>query len=60
MRLNPDELVWNHLKAHVAKATTRTKHELKRAVYRVLHRLQKLPRVVTSFIHALTCRYASA
>jgi transposase len=58
-QLNPDELVWGHVKARVAKATARTKVELKRTVYRALHRLQKLPRVVASFFHASTCRYAS-
>jgi transposase len=44
-QLNPDELVWGPVKDRVAKATARTKHELKRSVYRALYRLQKLPRV---------------
>jgi len=58
-QLNPDELVWGHVKARVAKATTQTKDELKRMVDRTLHRLQKLPKVVAGFFQAPTCRYAS-
>jgi transposase len=57
--LNPDELVWGHVKARVAKATTRTKEELKAMVDRALHRLQKLPGIVAGFFHAPTCRYAA-
>lgn len=58
--LNPDELVWGHVKARVAKATVQTKDELKRMVDRALRRLQKLPRIVAGFFRAPTCRYASA
>ena len=57
--LNPDELVWAHVKTRVAKATVKTKDELKRMVDRTLHRLQKLPQIVAGFFHAPTCRYAS-
>jgi len=58
-QLNPDELVWGHVKARVAKATTQTKDELKRMVERTLYRLQKLPQVVAGFFLAPTCCYAS-
>lgn len=57
--LNPDELVWNHVKARVAKATVQTKDEMKAAVYRALHRLQKLPHLVASFFRAPTYTYAA-
>lgn len=56
--LNPDELVWAHVKARVAKATVQTKDELKSMLERTLHRLQKLPNIVASFFRAPTCRYA--
>lgn len=57
--LNPDELVWAHVKTRVAKATVKTKEELKSMVDRTLHRLQKLPQIVAGFFQAPTCRYAS-
>lgn len=44
--LNPDELVWAHVKTRVAKATVETKEELKSMVDRTLHRLQELPQIV--------------
>jgi transposase len=58
--LNPDELVWAHVKTRVAKATTQTKAELKSMVNRTLRRLQKLPEIVAGFFCAPTCRYAAA
>ena len=58
-QLNPDELVWGHVKSRVAKATVRTKDELKNMVQRTLRRLQKLPHVVAGFFRAPTCRYAA-
>jgi transposase len=57
--LNPDELVWAHVKTRVAKATAQTKDELKSMVDRTLRRLQKLPDIVAGFFRAPTCRYAS-
>jgi transposase len=57
--LNPDELVWAHVKTRVAKAATQTKDELKSMVERTLHRLQKLPDIVASFFRAPTCQYAA-
>jgi transposase len=58
--LNPDELVWAHVKTRVAKATTQTKAELRSMVDRTLRRLQKLPDIVAGFFRAPTCRYAAA
>jgi transposase len=57
--LNPDELVWNHLKARVGKAAVQTKEGLNRMVERTLHRLQKLPEIVASFFLTPSCRYAA-
>ena len=56
--LNPDELVWGHIKKAVAKTTPVTKTELKERVHSALCRLQKLPQIVASFFHHPTCRYA--
>jgi transposase len=57
--LNPDELVWAHVKTKIAKATAQTKAQLKATVARVMHRLQKMPHIVSSFFHAPTCGYAN-
>ena len=58
--LNPDELVWSHVKTRVGKAVVQTKEELQDMVERTLHRLQKLPEIVASFFQIPTCRYAAA
>lgn len=58
--LNPDKLVWAHVKTRVAKATTQTRDQLKRMVNQTLRRLQKLPDIVAGFFRAPTCRYAAA
>jgi hypothetical protein len=47
------------VKTRVAKATVKTKEELKSMVDRTLHRLQKLPQIVQGFFYTPTCRYAS-
>jgi transposase len=57
--LNPDELAWAHVKTRIAKTTAQTKGELKAAVERVMHRLQKMPHIVSSFFHAPDCAYAN-
>jgi transposase len=52
--LNPDELVWVHVKARVAKATTITLDEMRTTIWSTMRRLQKLPDLVASFFHAPT------
>lgn len=48
--LNPDELVWNHVKNHgTGRMTPAGPDQLKRAVLRRLRSLQRLPHVVASF-----------
>jgi transposase len=56
--LNPDELAWAHVKTKIAQTTAQTKDELKATIERVTHRLQKMPKIVSSFFHAPTCAYA--
>jgi transposase len=56
--LNPDELVWGHVKQAVAKKLPKTKIELKHRVLAALRKLQKLPSLVSSFFYHPTCRYA--
>src|SRR6516165_5378759 len=53
--LNPDELVWAHVKTRIGKKTVETKLQMKAMLQSVLHRLQKLPHIVAAFFHAPTC-----
>ena len=56
--LNPDELVWAHVKKRIAKTTSKTKDELKCTIDRAMRSLQKMPDIVSGFFHAPTCSYA--
>lgn len=57
--LNPDELVWNHVKTHtVGKAISRSLEELRHHVESFLDRLQSLPKLVRSFFMAPETIYA--
>ena len=56
--LNPDELVWAHLKKNIGRRVSQTKEELKANAYRHLQSIQKLPELVKSFFQHPTCRYA--
>jgi transposase len=57
--LNPDELVWNHLKNHsVGKTRIMNLTHLKEMVLSFLRRLQRTPTLVSSFFLAPTVRYA--
>lgn len=57
--LNPDELVWNHLKTHgIGKMVLRSREELIQAVYRHMHSLQKTPDIIRRFFRERHVRYA--
>lgn len=58
--LNPDEFVWNDLKNNgLGRRALSTVEELRQLTVSHLRRLQKLPRLVASFFHAPTTRYAA-
>jgi len=57
--LNPDELVWGHVKQRVGKKAVKTKEELVSAVNAALRSLQKLPNTVAGFFRTPTCAYAA-
>jgi len=58
--LNPDELVWNHLKRHrVGKAMIAGPDHLKALVLNHLRSLQKLSAIVRGFFHEPHVRYAA-
>ena len=56
--LNPDELVWGHVKQKVGKAAVFSKDNLKHRVISALRSLQKMPEKVMSFFLHPSCRYA--
>lgn len=57
--LNPDELVWNHLKTHgIGKKILRSREELVEAVYRHMRSLQKMPATIQAFFRERHVRYA--
>jgi len=58
--LNPDELVWGHVKQKVGRATVFSKDNLKHRVIGALRSLQRMPEKVCSFFLHPTCCYAVA
>lgn len=59
--LNPDELVWNHLKTHgVGKRIVKSREELKRLVIGHLRFLQKTPWLIRAFFREPNVRYVIA
>lgn len=59
--LNPDELVWNHLKTHgVGRRVVKTRDELKRVVLGHMRFLQKTPSLIRAFFRERHVRYAYA
>ena len=57
-QLNPDELVWDHVKKQVSRQILQSQGDLKFLVLSALRRLQKLPHIVAGFFRHPTCRYA--
>ena len=59
--LNPDEYVWNEIKAHgTGRKLITSLTQLRQTILSHMRQLQKLPGLVRSFIHARTTSYASA
>jgi transposase len=58
--LNPDELVWNHLKNHsLGKQVAGSKEELKAMASKALRKMQRNPQLVRSFFHHPETAYAA-
>ena len=56
--LNPTEQVWNNVKCHgVGRRTVSGPDQLKSAVIGQLRKLQKLPKIITSFFKHPDCAY---
>ncbi|HUB48681.1 MAG TPA: transposase, partial [Acetobacteraceae bacterium] len=59
--LNPDEYVWNDLKAHgTGRKLITSLSQLRQTVLLHMRQLPKLPDLVRSFFNAKTTRYARA
>lgn len=57
--LNPDELVWNHLKNHtVGRSTVTDKKDFKKKVTKSMKSLQKKPGKIKSFFEKESLKYA--
>lgn len=59
-QLNPDEVVWAHVKREASKKLVQTKEEMKRLILSSLHRIQKLPTLIMSFFRQPECWYIHA
>ena len=58
--LNPDELVWNHLKYHcIGRLFIKTKQELQTEVISYLKSLQKKPEIIKGFFKKPSLKYAA-
>jgi transposase len=58
--LNPDELVWNHVKTNsVGRTATIDKRSFKRTVFTALCSLQRRPKQIQSFFRKPSLRYAA-
>jgi transposase len=57
--LNPDEQVWNHAKARLAKRFVATKEEFKAALFSILLSIQRTPDLILSFFQLPSTRYAT-
>jgi len=56
--LNPDELVWGHVKGRIGRRTVTTKKELKKQAWSALRSLQKWPSKIRGFFRHPSCQYA--
>jgi transposase len=56
--LNPDELVWNHLKNHkVGRQAIKGKKDFQERVRSIMHSLQKMPKKIKSFFKHPIIKY---
>lgn len=56
-QLNPDEVVWAHVKREVSGRLVQSKRTMKRLALSALRRIQRLPALVRSFFYQPECWY---
>jgi len=59
-QLNPDEVVWAHVKHSISKRLVQSKEDMKELALSALRRIQKLPELVKSFFRQPECLYIKA
>jgi len=59
-QLNPDEVVWAHVKRQVSNRLVQSKEDMKQLALGALRRIQKLPELVKSFFQQPECWYIKA
>jgi len=57
--LNPDELVWSHVKPQVGRNAVTSKDDLKQRLLSALRSLQKMPAKIMAFFRHPECQYAA-
>ena len=57
--LNPDEQVWNHAKARLAKRFVATKEEFKAALFSIMLSIQRTSNLILSFFRFADTKYAA-
>jgi transposase len=58
--LNPDEQVWNHAKARLAKLFVATKQEFKAALFSIMLSIQRSVNLILSFFQLPDTKYAAS
>jgi len=56
-QLNPDEVVWAHVKRSISKRLVQGKANMKKLALSALRRIQKMPELVKSFFRQPECLY---
>jgi len=56
-QLNPDEVVWAHVKRSISKKMVQSKEDMKELALSALRRIQKLPELIKSFFRQPECLY---
>jgi len=56
-QLNPDEVVWVHVKRSISRRLVQSKEHMKELALSALHRIQKLPELIKSFFRQPECLY---
>ena len=57
LQLNPDEVVWAHVKRRVSQQITQNLQDMKKQILGALRHIQKCPDLVSSFFRQQECQY---
>jgi transposase len=57
--INPDEVVWSHVKRQIGRSVVTTKDDLRHRLMSALHSLQKMPTKIMAVFQHPECRSAA-